>query len=136
MNRIDSYENTKIELEIFKKRLDLILKYEEIIREEKKSIYEIINLQTKLLDQMKEDLKQLNGIESKLYVEIVINGMKVSRAIDKVAFEEEKDISTLWKNYYPQVKKKIEHLDSMMDNEDKRQNSIFYVIGGDSHGRD
>lgn len=59
---------------------------------------------------MEQDLKSLNGIENKLYNEIVINGTKVSKAIDKIAFEENKDISTLWKNYYPKVKKKIDDL--------------------------
>ena len=36
--------------------------------------------------------------------------MRVSKAIEKISLEEDKDVSTLWKNYYPKVKKRIDQL--------------------------
>lgn len=135
MNKFDNYQNTKYELEVFKKRLNLVLKYEKLVSEEKSELNEIICLQTRLLSQMGKDLQMLDGIENKLYSEIVIKGMKISKAIDKIAFEEEKDISTLWKNYYPKVKKRIDELYLIMDNDDLEKKEIFYLFGGDNYER-
>lgn len=110
MKSLDSYNNTKYELCIMEKRLKLISNYGKKIDIEKKILNDTIMVQKEILCQMEQVLKKLNGVENKLYNEIVINGMKVSKAIEKIALEEEKDVSTLWKNYYPNVKKKIDEL--------------------------
>lgn len=114
----DSYQNTKVELDVYKKRLSLIKEYEKKYLEEKKQLKKLIILGQNLLCQMEDDIVSLEGIENKLYKEIVIEGLNVSSAIEKVAFDEEKDTSTLWKNYYPSVKRKIEKLNLMMKNDD------------------
>lgn len=59
---------------------------------------------------MDNDLRELIGIENMLYYEIMVKGLNVTKAVDKVSFKYNKDVSTIWKNYYPKVKDKIEKL--------------------------
>lgn len=110
MNKFDTYQNTKHELNLYRNRLNILLKYELQLAKEKEMLDNTINLQIELLNQMEKDLKNLNGIENRLYYEIVVKGMRVSKAIEKISLEEDKDVSTLWKNYYPKVKKRIDQL--------------------------
>lgn len=119
INIFDNYYNTKLELENLKKRSNLISVYEKQFKEEKKQINEIIKFQEKFLNQIENDLKSLTGIKSQIYSEIVINGTKVTKSIDKVAHEVGKDPSTLWKNYYPDVKKRIMALNSLSNYENE-----------------
>lgn len=115
----DNYYNTKLELESFKKRLNLISVYEKQFKEEKKQLKEIITFQENILNQIENDLKNLTGIKNQIYKEIVINGNNVTKSIDKIASEVGKDPSTLWKNYYPDVKKRIRKLDLLSNDENK-----------------
>ena len=110
MNKFDTYQNTKHELNLYRNRLNILLKYELQLAREKEMLDNIINLQIELLNQMEKDLKNLNGIENRLYYEIVVKGMRVSKAIEKISLEGDKDVSTLWKNYYPKVKRRIGQL--------------------------
>ena len=71
----------------------------------------MITILNKTRKRMEEDIKELKGVEYKLYNEIVFNGINVTKAIEKVSFDEYLDISTLWKNYYPSVKEKINELE-------------------------
>lgn len=119
INIFDNYYNTKLELDSFKKRLNLISEYQKNFRKEKKQLKKIIEIQEKVLNQIENDLKELTGIENKIYQEIVINGITVTKAIEKVARELGKDPSTLWKYYYPDVKKRIIALNLLSDNETK-----------------
>lgn len=119
INVFDNYYNTKLELESFKKRLNLISVYEKQFKEEKKQLKEMITFQEKILNQIENDLKDLTGIKNILYKEIVFNGTKVTKSIDKIAHELRKDPSTLWKNYYPDVKKRINALNLILNNENK-----------------
>ena len=88
-----------------------------ILNERKKDINEEIRHIDKILE-IKENtkkiiashLKELDGIENKLYYQIVVLGKNVTQAVDKVAFDCDKDVSTIWKNYYPNVKNKIKEL--------------------------
>lgn len=48
-----------------------------------------------------------------IYYEVVVNGLSVTKAIDRVSYKVDKDSSTLWKNYYPKVKQKIMALKKM-----------------------
>ena len=111
MRVVNSYQNTKYELELIKNRLNLILEYEQTLSKEKEQLIDLAELQEKIIQKMEKDLICLSGIENKLYCEIVLNGTNVTKAIDKIAFDEELDISTLWKNYYPKVKQKIKELE-------------------------
>lgn len=108
MKYIDNYKNLVIEKNILLERLKMILEYEETIISEKSVLEKLLKKQEETIKLIENDLKELNGIENKLFKEIVINGINVSKAIEKIAEEEEKDVSTLWKNYYPKVKEKID----------------------------
>ncbi len=117
MHALNNYSNTVYELNVLKKRLNLILNYENEIALEKNRLINLIDNEQKVIKQMENDLQKLNGIENKLYYEIVINGNNVTKAIDKVATNEFIDTSTLWKNYYPKVKKEIDKLYLLLSNE-------------------
>lgn len=117
----DNYVNTKIELNYLLDKLELINQYTEKLENEKKEILGLINAYKEFIQKIEQDLQNLSGIENKLYKEIVINNLNVSKAIEKVSFEEEKDVSTLWKNYYPNVKKKIELLKCKEENNERNR---------------
>ena len=110
MKGIDNYQNTKCELDLIEKRLNLISQYEKILVEEKNRLNELEEFHKKIITKMEEDLLDLSGVENKLYCEIVLKGINVTKAIDKIAYEEDLDVSTLWKNYYPKIKRKINDL--------------------------
>lgn len=110
MKGIDNYQNTKCELDLIEKRLNLISQYEKILVEEKNRLNELEVFHKKIITKMEEDLLDLSGVENKLYCEIVLKGINVTKAIDKIAYEEDLDVSTLWKNYYPKIKRKINDL--------------------------
>lgn len=117
MQALNNYSNTVLELNILKRRLNLILNYENEIALEKNRLINLIDNEQKVIEQMECDLQKLNGIENKLYYEIIINGNNVTKAIDKVASNEFIDTSTLWKNYYPKVKKQIDNLYLLLSKE-------------------
>ncbi len=117
MQAFSNYSNTVYELNVLKRRLNLILNYETEIALEKNRLINLIDNEEKMIKQMESDLQNLNGIENKLYYEIVINGNNVTKAIDKVASNEFIDTSTLWKNYYPKVKKQIDNLYLLLSKE-------------------
>ncbi|MDD3392598.1 MAG: hypothetical protein PHE54_03580 [Bacilli bacterium] len=83
---------------------------EQLLNEEKEQLLVFSQMLSTNLEAIDKSFKQLDGIESSLYYEIVFKGLSVTKAIDKVAFKYNKDISTLWKNYYPKVKEKISKL--------------------------
>ena len=47
------------------------------------------------------------------YYQIIVLGKNVTAAVDYVSFQCDKDVSTIWKSYYPNVKKKIKELNSL-----------------------
>lgn len=108
MLNFECYNNSVLELNILKKRLDIIKKAKENLLNEEKNIKETINLYVNKTNSIKKNLSELKGIEYELYSEIVINGLNVSKAVEKVAEKNEKDVSTIWKNYYPKIKTFIE----------------------------
>ena len=112
-----NYANTVHELNFLKKRLSLIDEYEKTLKSIKEKICHLISSNQNVVDQMEKDIKKLSVIENKLYYEIVINGTNVTKAVDKVSQDEFIDISTIWKNYYPKVKKEIDALYLLFPNE-------------------
>lgn len=104
------YLNSKQELKILNERLFLLDKYKDNIISEKKQLNHLIEEIKCKIDSIENELKNLTGIEYELFSEIVFNGLNVSKAVEKVAEKEEKDVSTIWKNYYPKIKNKIEKL--------------------------
>lgn len=77
------------------------------INEEIEQLTKRINHLTLLLQQMTKQLVDLKGIECELFVEIMINGSRVSDAIKIVAAQHYMSQSNIWHNYYPKVKEYI-----------------------------
>ena len=71
---------------------------------------EIVDKLTRYVNDMSETLGRMNGIEYALYHEIVVKGVRVSRAVSNVAERYNKDDRTVWKYHYPKIKKEIKKL--------------------------
>ena len=107
------YNNTIREQRIIALRLETLEKEKEIIIEYQKQLEELNEFLKENIKEMETNLKQLNGIEQMIYYEVVVNGLSVTKAIDRVSYKVDKDSSTLWKNYYTKVKQKITALKKM-----------------------
>ena len=64
------------------------------------------------LNNMSDSLSKMTGIEYKLYYEIVVKGVNISKAVGNIANETGKDTSTIWKNYYSKIKKDIKKVNN------------------------
>lgn len=107
MKYLTSYTNTKTEYNLMNDRLEAIDNQRKYLEEEKKTLLNLINSHYSTLEKMERSLQSLEGIEKKLFYEIAIKGLNVTRAVDKIANIYELDSSTIWKKYYPKVKKFI-----------------------------
>ena len=67
------------------------------------------NLQ-RYLNLMGEALGRMTGIEYALYYEIVVKGVRISRAVSSIAERYNKDDQTIWKYHYSKIKKDIKTL--------------------------
>lgn len=154
MFTIQTYTNTICELEMAKKRLNLLMdrkeqlycKYfpltpslkEDIVdggeknRDKMadyvhelhevdigtgKSLAEEILYQQENVDKIQNNVNDMNnilskltGIEYELYYEIVVKGMAVSRAVENIAEKYDKDIRTIWKYQYKNIKKYVKKI--------------------------
>lgn len=70
----------------------------------------IVDKLTRYITDMSETLGRMKGIEYALYFEIVVNGVRISRAVSNIAERYGKDDGTIWKYHYPQIKKEIKKL--------------------------
>ena len=59
------------------------------------------------LNNMTDSLAKMTGLEYKLYYEIVVKGVNVSKAVDNIAELSGKETRTIWKNYYNKIKKDV-----------------------------
>lgn len=59
------------------------------------------------LNNMTDSLAKMTGLEYKLYYEIVVKGVNVSKAVDNIAELSGKETRTIWKNYYKKIKKDV-----------------------------
>lgn len=107
ITEIKNYNDIKNELNIALIRLKAINDKEESLDSEKEILENLISKLNQYLKEIEINLKKLSGIEYKLYYEIIVNGLNVTKAIEKVSIYEDKDSSTLWKTYYPKIKEKI-----------------------------
>lgn len=62
------------------------------------------------LNVMSETLKKMQGIEYALYFEIVVKGVRISKAVSNIAEQYDKDDRTIWQYYYSKIKKDITKL--------------------------
>ena len=70
----------------------------------------IVDKLERYLNEMTASLSKMTGIEYKLYYEIVVNGVHVSKAVENIAIANEKDVRTIW-NYYNKIKYEIKKLE-------------------------
>ena len=59
------------------------------------------------INNMTDTLAKMTGLEYKLYYEIVVKGVNISKAVDNIADISDKDTRTIWKNYYNKIKKDV-----------------------------
>lgn len=71
---------------------------------------EEINKLDQYLKMMDSTLTNLTGLEAELYRYIVKDGMKISKAVEKVAETSNKDTSTIWRMYHKSLKADINKL--------------------------
>lgn len=67
----------------------------------------VVDRLQRYINDMSETLSKMNGIEYALYYEIVVRGIKISRAVSSVAERYNKDDHTVWKYHYKKIKKDI-----------------------------
>lgn len=79
-----------------------------------KSLAEEISYQQQKIDKlrgylntMNDTLSKMSGLEYKLYYEIVVKGVNISKAVDNIAEFSGKETRTIWKNYYNKIKKDV-----------------------------
>lgn len=63
------------------------------------------------LNNMTVTLSNMNGLEYKLYYEIVVVGTSISKAVEKIAEENNKDITNVWKYYYKKIKNELKKIE-------------------------
>lgn len=63
------------------------------------------------LNIMSKTLHKLTGVEYMLYTSIVVDGESITQAVNIVAERINKDVSTIWKYYYPKIKKDIQKIE-------------------------
>lgn len=68
---------------------------------------EKINKLQGYLNTMNDTLSKMSGLEHKLYYEIVVKGVNISKAVDNIAELSGKETRGIWKNYYNKIKKDV-----------------------------
>lgn len=71
----------------------------------------IINTLKPYIANMECNLRTMKSIEYKLYYAIVVEARGITGGIDHVSLDTGKDVSTLWKYYYPKIEKEIKKLE-------------------------
>lgn len=112
MKNIKEYANLKHDLEIINLRIKIIKEKEEQLTKEKESLELLSKKLNNILEQIEEKLKELKGIERELFYEIIVKGLNVTKAVDKIAFKYDMDSSNIWKNYYPKIKEEIKKIEN------------------------
>ena len=110
LKNIKGYVNIKTELDLVKLNINALDMKEKDLKKYKESLFNLEKDLSDILNKMEEKLKELKGIEKELLYEIIVKGTNVTRAVDKIAFTYDMDSSSIWKNYYPNVKKSLEEL--------------------------
>ena len=98
MKNYQEYKNINTEIELIDIALENIKLKELELTKEKERL-------TKIKTKYDNALKNLKGIEESLLYYIIVKDLNVTKAVDKVAFQYDLDVSSIWKSYYPKVKK-------------------------------
>ena len=75
----------------------------------------VIERDTRYINEMNETLSKMQGIEHSLYYEIVINGVKISKAVSNIAERNYLEERTVWKYHYRKIKKFLEKLQKVSE---------------------
>ena len=75
----------------------------------------VIERDTQYLNEMNETLNKNSGIEYSLYYEIVIKGIRISRAVGNIAERYNLDEHTIWKYHYNKIKKNLKKLEKVSE---------------------
>ena len=62
------------------------------------------------MGKLDDILSKMTGIEYELFYEIVYNGTNITKAVEHIAEENDKEPQTIWKNYYRNIKKEIKKI--------------------------
>jgi len=116
LKNIKGYINLNKDISLVKSNIDILREREKNLKEMIKTleIEEVKMENTK--NTMERLLKELRGVEEELAVNILVNGINPTRSVDKVAFRYDLDPSTIWKNYYPKVKKMLKEVEESSEN--------------------
>lgn len=113
MKNIKGYMNLRTELHLIDLELERITLKEQKLKHEKEELTILKEQYQSLYERVADELKNLKGVEQTLLYEIVVKGLNVTKAVDKVSFQYDLDVSTIWKSYYPRVKKFIQELEDV-----------------------
>ncbi len=91
-------------LNIVEENLEMLEEGNKIITMNKEELTRLKKIYEKKIKNVESNLKQLDGIEYKLYYEMEVNGLNPNKAVEKVARNVNASTSTIWKSYYPKVK--------------------------------
>ena len=75
---------------------------DKIINQEKQ-----VNILSKTLRNIEHNLRCMQGIEYQLYTRIAVDKLSITRAVESVALDNNKEPITIWKYYYPRIKKEV-----------------------------
>lgn len=75
----------------------------------------VIERDTQYINEMTETLNKNKGIEYALYYEIVIKGIRISKAVGNVAERYSLDEHTIWKYHYKKIKKNLKKLEKVSE---------------------
>ena len=70
----------------------------------------VVDKLTYYVNVMSETLGKMTGIEYNLYYEIVVRGVRPSRAVSNIAEQYNLDDSAIWKYHYSKIKKDLKIL--------------------------
>lgn len=79
-------------------------KYQQTAYEEKESLEEELKKLYNCQNNMNKALQKLTGISQQLYREIQVNGLNVTKAVEKVANDNDMQVNAIWQNYYKKIK--------------------------------
>lgn len=89
--------------ELYKINEDTGLSLEEEIKIQQEAVTNL----SETIAQMEYSLKNITALEYQLFYAIVVEGRSITSAVDHISFTSGKDISTIWKYYYPKIKEDV-----------------------------
>lgn len=70
----------------------------------------VVDSLARYVNDMNESLSKMKGIEYSLYYEIVVKGVRVSKAVSNIAEQYNVEDRSIWKYHYSKIKKDVKKL--------------------------